>query len=254
MRSCLVRSGIVFCCLALPSPVWAQGKDLLELLPAQTLACLEVRQPERLAREVSALLKGSMLEDMAPVLARFRASMGNQRNFWMRESDVLFSLFLSPELISEAGRMQGAAVALTGFARDGTPEVIGVLQTGDSNLVGLYTRAYTMLAGPQIVAEVEGVPIFREKRQVFRPRVKGQDGPGVPPEETETGPAIVRLPGLVLIGSSVDVVKDVIRRFKGKNADPGAGQPGGLPQCRSRAQSAGILRPRQYRCAGRADR
>src|SRR5260370_40318790 len=114
----------------------------MDLLPAQTLGCLEVRQPERLAREAGALTKGSVLEDLPAVLARFRSGLGGNEHFWFMEDIGIFGLFFSPEMINEAGRIQGGAVALTGLAKDGTPQVVGLLQSGDSNLPGLYLRAY----------------------------------------------------------------------------------------------------------------
>ena len=58
--------------LALAGSAHAAVKDAAELLPAQTLACVEVRQPERLSREIATLLKGSELEDMPAVMARLR--------------------------------------------------------------------------------------------------------------------------------------------------------------------------------------
>ncbi len=48
----------------------AQMKDAVEWLPAQTLACVEVRHPERLSREAAALIKGSALDDLPRRMAR----------------------------------------------------------------------------------------------------------------------------------------------------------------------------------------
>lgn len=51
------------------SSVCAQNKDAIELLPAQTPACLELRHPSRLAREIAALIKGSVLDDLPRQMA-----------------------------------------------------------------------------------------------------------------------------------------------------------------------------------------
>ncbi len=218
MRRCL-GGLLLLLILCLCDPVQAQGtKDLSDLLPAETLACLELRHPERLSREVAALIKGSALENLPAVMARFRASTNGEMR-WQMEQVGVFGLFLSPEMISEAGRIGGGAVALTGFSKDGTPHVVGLIQTGDSNLVGLYTRAFITLASTYTVGESEGVPLFRMKERNWR-RVEKKGVPQPPPELVEQGPFIAQLPGLVILGSSADTVKDVIRRAKGKSADP----------------------------------
>ena len=59
-------AALVLCGLA--SSARAEQKDTAELFPAQTLAYLEFRQPDKLSREAATLIKGSALEDM-PVAA-----------------------------------------------------------------------------------------------------------------------------------------------------------------------------------------
>lgn len=186
-------------------------KDAAELLPAHTLACLEVRQPARLSREAAALVKGSALEELPRRLARWRAD-GGMMDWRVRNQLSMLSVFCSPELIAEAGRIRGGFVALTGFAADGTPEIAALLQTGDSNLPSLVLRTYLIESRTRIVEEVEGVPLFRERIEFFR---KG--GPGG--EVRETGPVFAQLPKMVLLGSSVNGLKEIIRRAKGKSAD-----------------------------------
>src|SRR5437588_4810436 len=47
----------------------AEGpRDTADLFPAQTLAYLEFRQPDRLSREMASLVRGSALDDMPAVL------------------------------------------------------------------------------------------------------------------------------------------------------------------------------------------
>jgi hypothetical protein len=59
----------------------AQVKDAVELLPAQTLACIEVRHPARLSREVAALVKSSSLEDIPRRLAKKRSENEGDQSF-----------------------------------------------------------------------------------------------------------------------------------------------------------------------------
>src|SRR5262249_27585556 len=197
----------------------AQMKDAAELLPAQTLACVELRQPARLSREVGALVKGSALEDLPRQLAKKHAEDENDRGFrysWQSQMLGMLSLFLSPEMLDEAARVRGGFIALTGFAKDGTPEVVGVLQSGGSNFPRLYIRRFLSFSGAALVGEVEGVPLFREVQYIY----SSKPGGGPPQrEQRENGPVLGQMPGLLLFGSSVDSLKEVIRRAKGKNGD-----------------------------------
>src|SRR5262249_18774495 len=204
----------------------AQMKDAAELLPAQTLACVELRQPARLSREVGALVKGSALEDLPRQLAKKRAENQNDRGFrysWQSEMLGMLGVFLSPEMLDEAARVRGGFIALTGFAKDGTPEVVGVLQSGGSNFPGMYMRGFLSFSRARLVGEVEGVPLFRDVSYVYTSKPGG--GPGAPPqmERRENGPVMGQMPGLLLFGRSVDSVKEVIRRAKGKSADVALG-------------------------------
>lgn len=201
----LLGSGIAF----------GQVKDVVDLLPADTLACIELRQPSKLAREVAALLKTSSLEDIPKRLAKKRAENEGDRRFQsyrQQEKLGMLSVFLSPEMLDEANRIRGGFIALTGFAKDGTPEVVGVLHSGTSNLPGMYMRGFQIFGQPNLVGEIEGVSLYREVHEIFRG--------GAPPqsERHETGPVLGRLPNLLLFGSSVDSLKGVIRRAKGKSA------------------------------------
>ncbi|HBI41623.1 MAG TPA: hypothetical protein DDY78_02040 [Planctomycetales bacterium] len=196
----------------------AAVKDAAELLPAQTLACVEVRQPERLSREIALLLKGSKLEDMPAVMARFHENLGDNNPFWMYSVYAASSLLVSPEMINECGRIQGGIVAVTGVTKDG-PEVVGVILAGDSNLPTFYMRAMlTADFNVRTVAEVEGVRIYREHSQIFRAPIAG--AAPMPPQQEDHGPFMALLPSTIILGSSVESVQDVVRRFKGKSSEP----------------------------------
>ncbi len=207
--------------LALAGSAHAAVKDAAELLPAQTLACVEVRQPERLSREIAVVLKGSELEDMPAVMARFREKLGDDNNqqLWMYGIYAMESMFLSPEMINECGRIQGGIVAVTGVTKDG-PEVVGVLLAGESNFPTFYMRAMlTADFSVRTVAEVEGVRIYRTRRQNFRIAAAPGAAP-MPPQWEDQGPFMALLPSTIVLGSSAESVQDVVRRFKGKNSEP----------------------------------
>jgi hypothetical protein len=207
--------------LLLAGPAPAQVKEVTELLPAQTLAYVELRHPDRISREGAALLKGSYLDDMPTRMAKYREQRGDNDRFFFDDMMVgMFGIFLSPEMIAEAGRIQGGAVALTGFTKEKEPEVVGILLSGESNAPTFFLRMYLSVESQtRKVAEAEGVNIYRERRMIFRGGVPGGQPPP-PPELRETGPFFALLPGMVLVGSTADSVKQVIRRTKGRTAEP----------------------------------
>ena len=172
MTSRALRWAAALAVLALAGSARAEVKDAAELLPAQTLACVEVRQPERLAREISALVKGSVLDDMPAVMADLREKLGDRMPYSFYETAMLSVLF-SPEMINECGRIQGGIVGVTNVGKDG-PEVVGVILAGDSNLPTFYMRAMlTADYSVRGVAEAEGVRIYRERRQNLHSRRAG---------------------------------------------------------------------------------
>jgi hypothetical protein len=215
-RSCLAVGIFLFACTS----VSAQVRDAVELLPPQTLACIELRNPEGLSREVAALVKGSALDDLPRRLSKMGGLRSGDFRFQQHRELLTFSsIFLCPEAINEAGRIRGGFIALTGFAKDNTPEWVGVLQTGSSNFPAIIMRAFVTETSPKMVGEVEGVSLYREKRYVYAPIPAAPGGqPGMPrqPEERESGPVIGQMPGLILFGSSVDSLKAVIQRAKSK--------------------------------------
>jgi hypothetical protein len=200
---------------ALAAPADAQVKDAVDLLPAQTLACVELRHPEKLAREVAALLRGSALDDLPATIAKFRAKQPERGGFLGPAGDVAaWGMLFSPEMINEGGRLQGGCLALTGIGRDGSAEWAGILLAGESNIPTLIMRAVLSFSDAHIVAENEGFPVYRER--YLRP-----PQPGEQPKWEEHGPYMATLPGGVLaFTGSLDGMKDVIARFKRKKADP----------------------------------
>jgi hypothetical protein len=218
MRSRLFVTIAGILALVLAQPSCGQAKDAADLFPAHTLAYLEVRQPDRLSREVATLVKGSALENLPATLAKFRANQADTGPMWHVNEVAMFGMFLSPEMISEAGRLGGAAVALTGIDKENGPEITGVIFSGQSNLPTFVLRVFLVEdSNIHEVATCEGVTLYRSREHIFR-GVGAGGGPA--PAAKETGPTLALLPDGLIIGSSTEGVKDVIRRMKDKSADP----------------------------------
>ena len=155
---------------------------------------------------------------MPALMARYRERVGDNGQFWSFYEYGSYGLLLSPEVINECGRVEGAAVAVTGVNKDG-PEVVGVILAGDSNLPTFYMRGeLSMGLAGRSVGEVEGVRIYRERRQNFQPNPAG--APPQPPKWEDSGPFMALAGPAVIFGSSLDGVQDVIRRYKGKSNGP----------------------------------
>jgi hypothetical protein len=213
--------GAVLIAVSLVAPARGEGpRDVADLFPAQTLAYLEFRQPDRLSREVAALLRGSVLDDMPAVMSKFRDKRGDNGMFFFDDYLIgTFGLFASPEVIAEFGRLQGGAVALTGFTKNMEPEIVGVLLSGTSNAPTFFMRTVlTMDGSMRKVDECEGIALYREKQVNFRAVKVKEDTP--PPPAQPYGPTYALLPDGLIIGSTTDSVKEIIRRLKSRTGDP----------------------------------
>ncbi|HMC65965.1 MAG TPA: DUF3352 domain-containing protein [Gemmataceae bacterium] len=202
---------------AVAPPLRAEVKDPADLVPAGTLAYLELNQPGQTGKDLAVLLKGSALDDLPGVLAKFREKLG-ERDYFGSELSILGS-FIGPEVLAEASRIQGGAVALISIGKDRQPEIAAYLLTGESNAPGFVMRAFlTSYPWMRSAGECEGVRLYRTRPFNFGPRpIPPGGGPGVPPAKVElTGATYAMMPGLIIVGSSPDSVKDVIRRAKGK--------------------------------------
>src|SRR5438552_2665693 len=86
-------------------------KDPAELLPAETLAVAELRQPGALLKELASLFEGTLLGNVPDSLAKlWAAEEGGGRGPRRQAQPTMvmggLGLFLSPEMIKEAGRVQ----------------------------------------------------------------------------------------------------------------------------------------------------
>jgi hypothetical protein len=194
-------------------------KDVAELLPEDTLAFLELREPGQVSKDVAALLKGSALDDMPAVMARLRERLGNDNRRWQLMEVAGYTMFLSPEMIAEAGRLRGAAVAVTGFTKEREPVVVGIVLSGESQAPTFFLRVYLTMDQVYKVADVGGVALYRARHQDFAVKqIPGQPPP--PPVVRDSGPTFALLPHAVVIGSTPESVKDVVLRAQGKSKNP----------------------------------
>jgi hypothetical protein len=245
MKAPLLRAGSACLLLALTTSANA-ANDLADLVPAHSLAYLELHDPPRLARELHALIRGSYLEHPAALFAH-HPKRGNRNN----EEAFLLTWFGSPELIDELGDWQGGCMALTGFTKNDYPEIIGVLRTGKSRLFPLGLRMALAASGDiRCIGRVEGVPLLQigdaEKRKrpqlarrtenPFAPLFQLGRTPGnsityriallddmpveEPEEKPEFGCFLALMPGVIAAGSTPEVLSETIRCLKGKSAAP----------------------------------
>jgi hypothetical protein len=188
-------------------------KDPAELMPAKVVIYAELRQPGAVAKEVADLFAGSVVSHAPGSFAKLREKSGSTGYGPDSEGLGILALLVSPEMVREAHRLGGAAIALTGV-KQGEPEFVAVVLPGESNAPGFMIRAaLTMERQYQVAGEVEGVSIYQMVRYRYNPRPP----PGQParPRQEETGPAFALLPEAVLIGTP-DSVKAAIRRARGK--------------------------------------
>jgi hypothetical protein len=233
-----MRRACLLTCLLIGWPGLAAGQTIktpADVMPAKAIGYIELRQPGQLVKEVQSLFEGSILSNpdaLAKLQEKYKLSSFRRGP----EEMLAASLLLAPEIPAEIGRMQGAAVAITGIDKEDRdmPEFVAVILPGDSNLLRLMWRAaplaimsgYASFDGKtriegtsrfESVGEVEGVRIYRMKT---RERRTPAAGGGAPEDKVrEQGPAVAMLPDALLVGSP-ERVKEVIGRAKGKVQTP----------------------------------
>src|SRR5262245_36178302 len=156
----------------------AAGQSPAELAPAKTLAYVELQQPAELAKELAALMEGSYLANVPDSLAPLYAKAPGRRP---RGPDLLSisGVALAPEMFKEFARIKGAAIAITGMDKEqGMPELLVVVQPGESNVPALMMRMFVASyasgsssfnagkrterhAGFERAGETEGVGLYR---------------------------------------------------------------------------------------------
>jgi hypothetical protein len=223
-------------------------KDPAAVIPTTALAYYELRQPGELAKELGALLKGSMLGNLPDSLAKLRKQMAESggrydSGEWM----AIFAALSSAELAKELGRIQGVGAAITGMnPREPMPDFIVVVLPGDSNLphfaLRMFLSAYSSGSvgfdgqkrtvhseAFEPVEECEGVKIYR---LVSRTTVIEPGKPPAKPQERIEGPAIAMTPDMILVGS-VNEVKDALQLAAGKSTKKSLAQSADFVKARN---------------------
>ncbi len=205
-----------------------QVKDLSTLFPPNSLLYFEVVKPAEISRECMSMVKGTILENMIPYMAKWHEK-DPVGGFGDRQGIGMASMFASPEFLAEAGRLQGAAFAIVGLNKKQEPEMVFVLLSGESNFPGIMLRTILAELDTRIAAEVEGTPIFGFKPMMFRQVAAGAvanpAAPGAPPAPPPPpppleAPFIAKIPGAIIMGGNTDSVSDVVRRIKSKEKSP----------------------------------
>jgi hypothetical protein len=226
----LTRAAAVAVLLAARPAAAADVADPAEVFPPTTLAYAEVTNVGEFGPQLAAAVKGTPLEDVAKYVHDRKDKTKDMRDFLGKPEVALLGLFCSPEMLAEAKRFKGVAVAVTGFNDRGEPEVVFAVLTGDSPAAGVAARALlTMSPSLRRVGDAAGVPVYQYREPSIRYNNIGQPelANDKPPTDGPHEATFAYTPGLFLAGTSKATLADVIGRFLGKATAPGslAGTP-----------------------------
>ena len=228
----------------------AEPKDLAALFPAGTLAYAEVGQPVAAADSIAAFTKGTLLADSLGFSHDRRDKLRPPAPSYGLKKAGEWSLFTSPEMLAEFKRFRGIAAALTGFdPKTGRPSLAVAFVLGESNMAGLLARQYLLTAeNIRRVGKVDGVAVYQNRGLTGaiadeNRKVEPDDDPA--PAQGSGEFTYLYVPGLFVIGSSLEAVGDVYRRFAGteKSASFAAS-----PQLKTQVEAR--KKPGVFFCAG----
>ncbi len=223
MRIVVALVAWVFAAAGLP----AQGPA--DLFPAGTLAYAEVRGPA-LADGVAALVTGTPWADSLAAVPELLDRARNPVDEGEARETAAFALGTAPETLAELRRTRAAAVGLLGYSAKGRPRYAGVLLTGDSGVAALAVRQFlTTDPGLRRVTSLDGVAVFQYRGPTQTAVPETPPGPVEPVKPFPPGdeePTFATVPGLFVVGSDVEAVRDVVSRFKQAGKPPSlAGVP-----------------------------
>lgn len=208
--------------LFLAAPASAAPADVADLFPPGTLAYAELNGPAELGPQLTALFKGTPLEDSVPFIHGKKDKAKTLQEFHAKHQLAELALFASPEVLAEFRRLGGVAVGLVGFGQRGEPEVALAVLTGDSAAAGLAARMF-VTTSPTLrrVAEVSKVPVFQHRQPSVQYDPNGQPklNNDKPPPEGPYERTYAYTPGLFVVGTSKAAVAPVIKRFVGEEKD-----------------------------------
>jgi hypothetical protein len=213
-------------------------KDPAELFPADTLVYLELVKPAEVAGELSGYIKGSVLDDLPAYMSKLREKQPDA--FFFMPLGMMSALF-GPEALNEAKRLQGGAVAMTGW-KNNAPEIVGFILAGDSNVPNFIMRMMLSEMNVRSAGQVEGVALYCDYPRIFRAIAPNgiQPPPPPPPKEPE-GACFANLPGMIVIGSSKAAVTDVITRLKSKERKSSLAEVAGFKDAAALRQRSGLF-------------
>ncbi len=185
-------------------------QDPAAAMPADALVYGEIREPGKLMDTFNDLFKGSALANTPDSLVRFQQRHGQQQRFSRERDEVVTVLgwLLSPDLLHETQRLQGAGIALTGFGEQGNPEFVAVILPGKSAVPGMLLRLFLTMQPMDLAGTVDGVILYR-------PAEHDWPAGAAPNVQEPTKPVFARLPGAILVGTK-HAVADAIERIQGK--------------------------------------
>ena len=204
----------------------AEPKDLAELFPSGTLVYAEIGQPAATSDAIAEFVKGTLLAD--------NLAHSHDRRDKMQPPGALAGLkrvgessaLVSPEMLADFKKFKGVAAGLTGFdAKTGRPSLAVAFVLGESQLAGFLVRQY-LLSAPNIrrVGKIEGIGVYQNRGltgSVIDENNKPEPILDPAPAQGMCEPTYFYAPGLFVIGSNVNAVRDVYRRFAGTEKSAG---------------------------------
>jgi hypothetical protein len=197
----------------------ATAGDPARVFPAETLAYADLSDPAAVAPQISAIFKGTPLENGLKFIDGRRDAAKTPHDLFGKEEMALIALLASPEMATEFKRLGGIGIGLTGFTDQCDPEAVLAVLTGDSAAAGLVARAFLTTGTLRKVAEVQGVPVYqyRQPNYTYDPNDGRQKlANDKPPTEGPYEATFAYTPGLFVAGTSKAAVAPVITRFLGK--------------------------------------
>jgi hypothetical protein len=206
------------------APARGGDRPIADLFPADTLAYAEATDFAHLAPVLASWVKGTTLAGGVSAQHDRRDSIRDHKQVPQQADLAKLGLLAAPEFHADLARLKGVAVAFTGFNDKHEPRLVLAVLLGDSTTLSLYARQL-VTADPDVrrVDSVEGVPVCQYRP--FGGPGYGPDGNVLPlntskPPAGPFEPTYAFTPGLFVLGSDVSAVKDVIKRYLGKEPAP----------------------------------
>ena len=115
----------------------APPTDVADVFPSRTLAYAELHNPAELGPQLTALFKGTPLEDSIPFINDKKNAAKTLPELSGNRELAELALLVSPEVLAEFRKLGGIAVGVVDFNERGDPEVAIAVLTGESAAAGL---------------------------------------------------------------------------------------------------------------------